>query len=82
VCAAAQGLEVLSDTRWQSANVRGFWRVGTWELLTRRDPAETLPQQLATMAKRVRRYHLLVFHFTHIPVISVCRSALHACLPV
>lgn len=51
--AAANGLEVVSDSRWASENLRGFWRVGTMELMTRREPGETYMQGWVTGLKRV-----------------------------
>lgn len=54
VChAAAQGLQIVSDTHWASANLRGFWRVGTLELLLRKDPGVTYLQNLVPGIRRV-----------------------------
>lgn len=48
----AQGLQIVSDTRWASANLRGFWRVGTLELLLRKDPGVTYLQNLVPGIRR------------------------------
>jgi len=51
--AGSQGLKVVSDTVW-TPNVRGFWKVGTFELLFRKDhPKQTKAQRLTSGIARV-----------------------------
>jgi hypothetical protein len=55
VCAEANGLSIAGDTLW-TRNVRGFWKVGTFELLFRKDsPKQSTASRIAKGLNRVRK---------------------------
>jgi hypothetical protein len=46
-CAESNGLTIAGDTLW-TRNVRGFWKVGTFELLFRKDsPKQSTASRIA-----------------------------------